>query len=64
LLYLLSLKKCTFCGKEIALGNGTMHIKNNGDISWFCSSKCRKNTLDLKRDYRKYKWARKGKSEV
>jgi|TARA_B110000263_G_C15011719_1_gene375391 large subunit ribosomal protein L24e len=61
---LLSLKKCTFCGKEIEFGNGTMYIKNNGDISWFCSSKCRKNVLDLKRDYRKYKWARKGKSVV
>jgi len=60
---LLSLKKCTFCGKEISLGSGTMHVKNDGSIFWFCSSKCRKNTLDLKRDYRKYKWSRKGKTE-
>lgn len=44
------------------MGTGTMFVKNNGDISWFCSSKCRKNTLDLKRDYRKYKWARQGVS--
>lgn len=31
-------------------------IHNDGSTSYFCSSKCRKNTLKLKRDKRRLKW--------
>ena len=48
--------KCIFCGKEQALFYGIHLITNDGTISYFCSSKCRKNTLKLKRDKRKLKW--------
>jgi large subunit ribosomal protein L24e len=41
-----------------------MYVKNDGSILWFCSSKCRKNALKLKRDSRKLKWtAYYGKEE-
>ena len=33
-----------------------MYVKNDGSTLWFCSSKCRKNALKLKRDPRKLKW--------
>ena len=36
-----------------------MLAKNDGSILWFCSSKCRKNALVLKRDPRKLKWTKK-----
>ncbi|MDI1495023.1 MAG: ribosomal protein L24e [Cenarchaeum symbiont of Oopsacas minuta] len=36
-----------------------MYIKNDNTIMWFCSSKCKKNMLDLKRDPRKFKWTKK-----
>lgn len=49
-------KKCSFCGNEFAAGTGIMYVKNDGSIFWFCSSKCRKNSLNLKRDARKLKW--------
>ena len=61
---MLSLKKCNFCGKEVPLGVGTMFVKKDGSINWYCSSKCRKNSLKLKRDPRKLKWTtryKKGK---
>ena len=32
---------------------------NNGTVLWFCSSKCKKNMLVLKRDPRKLKWTKK-----
>ncbi|MEM3383389.1 MAG: 50S ribosomal protein L24e [Nitrososphaerales archaeon] len=57
-------KKCNFCGKDISLGYGIMFVKNDGSIYWYCSSKCRKNALELKRDPRKLKWTtfyKKGK---
>ncbi len=48
--------KCTFCGKEEIQVRGIHLITNEGSILYFCSSKCRKNALKLKRDKRKIKW--------
>jgi len=50
---------CTFCKKEIEKGTGKMFVENTGKISWFCSSKCDKNTRKLGRDPRDFKWANK-----
>jgi large subunit ribosomal protein L24e len=36
-----------------------MLVKNDGSVFWFCSSKCRKNMLVLKRDPRRLKWTNK-----
>ena len=49
-------RKCSFCGGEFPAGPGMMFIKNDGSILWFCSSKCRKSSLFLRRDARKLKW--------
>ena len=48
--------KCVFCGREEKAFKGVHLIKNTGTINFFCSSKCRKNSLKLKRDKRKMKW--------
>lgn len=48
--------KCIFCGKEENSFMGVHLIKNDGTVSYFCSSKCRKNALKLGRDKRKLKW--------
>jgi len=53
--------KCTFCKKEIPKGTGTMYVKNDGKIFHFCSSKCDKNMLKLKRKPVKQKWVTKKK---
>ena len=49
-------KKCDFCGRDIRLGQGMMVVKNDGETLSYCSSKCRKNAIDLHRDPRKLKW--------
>jgi large subunit ribosomal protein L24e len=49
-------KKCSFCGNEFSGGTGMMYVRNDGSILWFCSSKCRKSSLNLRRDARKLKW--------
>lgn len=51
-------KRCSFCGKLIPLGTGVMYIRNDAATFWYCSSKCRKNASQLKRDPRSLKWAR------
>lgn len=48
--------KCVFCGREASFHEGVHLITNDGNIKYFCSSKCRKNSLKLKRDNRKVRW--------
>lgn len=48
--------KCVFCGKEEHAFKGIHLIKNDGSINYFCSGKCRKNALKLKRDKKRLKW--------
>lgn len=48
--------KCNFCGKKFEKGFGIMFVKNDGSILYFCSSKCRKNKLKLRRNPKKFKW--------
>ncbi len=49
--------KCSFCDRDIEPGSGLMYVKNDGTILRFCSSKCRKNMLKLKRVSRRLKWS-------
>ncbi|OYT62936.1 MAG: 50S ribosomal protein L24 [Thermofilum sp. ex4484_15] len=55
------LLKCSFCGKTIKPGTGIMYVKEDGTILYFCSSKCRKNSLKLRRNPAKLKWTEKYK---
>ncbi len=55
--------KCSFCGKSIQQGTGKMFVKNDGKILWFCSKKCEKNLLKLKRKPLKIKWTKFYKKE-
>lgn len=48
--------KCSFCGSEAPLGTGLMYVKKEGTVFFFCSSKCERNLLKLKRNPRKSKW--------
>ena len=48
--------KCNFCGAELEKGTGKMFIELDGRILYFCSNKCEKNMLKLKRNPRHMKW--------
>ncbi|RLG38778.1 MAG: 50S ribosomal protein L24e [Candidatus Alkanophagales archaeon] len=51
--------RCSFCKREIEPGTGKMFVRNDGTVFYFCSSKCEKNQIKLRRKARKVKWARK-----
>ena len=51
-------KVCTFCGNEIEPGTGKMFIRKDGTIYNFCSMKCQKNLLILKRIPRRVRWTK------
>jgi len=53
--------KCNFCKNEIEKGTGKMFVKADGKIFYFCSRRCEKNMLKLKRDPTKVNWVRKAK---
>lgn len=53
--------KCSFCKEEIEKGKGKMLVKTDGKIFYFCSNKCDKNMLKLKRKPAKIMWATKKK---
>ncbi len=48
--------KCSFCGDQIEKGTGTMFVYVSGKIDNFCSMKCEKNLLHLKRKPLKTAW--------
>lgn len=47
---------CSFCDNPIEKGTGIMYIKKDGTLFYFCSSKCKRNSLSLKREGRRQKW--------
>jgi large subunit ribosomal protein L24e len=49
---------CSFCGKSMEKGTGKMFVFKTGKISYFCSLKCEKNMLKLKRKPHKVKWTK------
>lgn len=55
--------KCSFCSTQIEKGTGKMFVKIDGKIFYFCSSKCEKNQLKLKRNPVKTGWVAKKKKE-
>lgn len=50
--------KCSFCGYEIEKGTGKMFVYKTGKSVFFCSRKCEKNTLKLKRNPVNLKWTK------
>lgn len=49
-------RRCSFCGHDFPQGTGVMYVRNDGSILWFCSNKCRKSSVKMGRDSRKFKW--------
>lgn len=50
--------KCSFCSKDVEKGKGLRFVKKDGKVLDFCSLKCEKNMLKLKRKPAKKKWSR------
>ena len=49
---------CNFCGAEIKPGTGKMYVKKDGNVLWFCTRKCEKNMIGLRRIPRVTKWSK------
>ncbi len=49
---------CFFCSNSLKKGTGLLYVKRDGKPFYYCSSKCRKNSLKLKREGRRIKWTK------
>jgi len=54
---------CTFCGTSIKKGTGKMYVFTSGKIARFCTNKCEKNLIKLKRKPLRSKWTQPYKNE-
>jgi len=54
---------CSFCGHILQFGSGTMYVKTDGKIFYFCSTKCEKNQLKLGRISKFQSWTDAGRKE-
>ena len=41
--------KCTYCTKEIKKGTGMVYVYKIGTLSYFCSNRCYKSAVFIKR---------------
>ena len=55
------LRNCSFCGKRILPGTGMLYVRKTGQTMDFCSSKCRKNLVELKRGPGRTGWTGKSR---
>lgn len=55
--------KCSFCGKIMDKGIGKIFVKKEGNVFSFCSKKCEKNLLKLKRNPRNVKWTQESRKQ-
>ena len=46
------------CGEKIEPGTGRMYVKKDAHVYHFCSSKCYKNMIELKRVPRRTRWSK------
>ena len=51
--------KCTFCGENMAPGTGKMFVQKDAKVLYFCSMKCEKNMLKLKRKPITTRWSKR-----
>ncbi len=45
--------KCSYCSTEITKGTGMMYVHRTGAINYFCSRRCFRNMIGLKRTLNK-----------
>jgi len=50
---------CSFCNNDIPQGTGKIYIKNDGKVLNFCSRRCEKNLLKLRRNPKTTRWVKK-----
>lgn len=50
---------CSFCNNHVPKGTGFIYVIKDGTVFSFCSQKCKRNLISLKRERRLLKWTSK-----
>jgi len=51
---------CSFCGEQMEPGTGKMYVRKDGQIFFYCSTKCQKNHK-MGRIPRRVRWTAAGR---
>jgi len=54
---------CSFCGLQLEPGTGKMFVKKDGQIFYYCSTKCQKNHK-MGRIPRRVRWTTAGRKAL
>ena len=54
--------RCDFCNRIIERGTGKKYVYKDGKVIDFCSRKCEKNLVILRRTARNWKWTQTKKA--
>lgn len=49
-------RTCSFCAGELEPGTGTMFVRRDGQVLYFCSTVCRRDMTHLNRVGHRLKW--------
>ncbi len=55
---MVKIRTCSFCAKQIEPGRGMTYVRTNGQIFYFCTTKCQKFQIEYKKKPRKQKWTK------
>ena len=55
--------KCSYCSTEIPPSTGCLYVRKDGKTFWYCSTKCERNNIKLKRKPQNLKWITKEKKK-
>lgn len=55
--------ECSFCGHDIEPGTGSTYVRGSQALR-FCTRRCRRSLIDMKRDPRRWKWTKKYETRI
>lgn len=55
--------KCSYCSSDIKPGTGMTYVYNSGTIRYYCSSRCYRNDVVLKRRFNKKEGRKKAEKK-
>jgi large subunit ribosomal protein L24e len=56
--------KCSFCSSTLEPGTGVMLVRNDGKVFYFCSKKCERNMIRLRREPKDVRWITKKTKKI
>ncbi len=61
---ILMARKCSYCTETIPFGTGMMFVYKAGSIKFYCSKRCYRNDVIMRKTFNRKELRQKGKAEA